>query len=134
MQKKYWIPELQFTLWTHVCSTHNTHAQVGVYHALTHTSPVSPQHEASSMELTHTTTTHPVRTNTAALSVHYTTSSTALTRRKKDNAIYRSFFQIEKTTPSDRLHGYSRISLTSTIERVALDIYFDHNIYDIVIN
>lgn len=69
---------------------------VGVFHALTHTPIPALSSIASPADLTHTTAPRPVRTNTAALSVHYTTSSTALTRRKKDNAIYRSFFESKK--------------------------------------
>lgn len=127
------IPEVQFTLWTHAWSTHNTHAQVGVYHVHSRThhrlalntkpprwsSPTPPQYTLSVRTQRHSqsTTQPPLLHSRAEKKI---TRSIDLFSNRKNNA--------------DRLHGYSRISLTSTIERVARDIYFDHNIYDIVIN
>ena len=71
-------------------STRLTLAQVGVFHVH------SPTHRHSDLTPEapepRTQPRHILSVQTQWYSQFYTTSSTALTRRKKDNAIYRSFF------------------------------------------
>lgn len=106
-QKLIRIPKLKSTLWTHACSTHNTHAQVGVYHVHSRThacgalntkpprwsSPTPPLHTLSVRTQRHSqSTTQPPLLHSRA--------------EKKDNAIYRSFFQSKKQR---RLIGFMAI-------------------------
>lgn len=120
--------------WARGRTTSLTLAQVGVFHVHSLTQGRADLYTKPPRWRQRTPPPATLSVQTQRHSQFHTASSTALTRRKKDNAIYRS--NKKKTTEPDRLHSYSRISLTSTIERVApaRDIYFDHDIYGGVIN